>query len=785
MTRKKLLLSILAFNLAFGTLTLFPSSFSSLGSSVNTAHAAESQEKTESAYSQLLAKKSKIYIELNESELKLLENVRRNISKIRSKDIESVWNRIAQLKKQHGPGYEDVTEPRVRKLIQVLLTFVYSKDNKVIDQINQDPELKNLLNKLAKLTGIPNGLQGISMNDALAFFEEIEAQLRKKIKSMELEDFLELATDSKAAKETISNILYAVKVTSKNPIAGIIQKLDLNDEDITNIIERIDPGNKASLAIIFAYAKSKTVVSYTIQYQGRVEIPHLSVLGKSIPPAVLNWKKISGSDKIRVENGKIILDSSVNTATAVIAATDKLFGRELYRTAITLTYKAKPDPIIIPTPAQIQGIVGRTLLEFADLDIKLEHANGWYRRSLLKQAQSTLERSVSRIARFNLSSFVKVEGNRASLELDVPQVTEALKKITVDVKTLKDNYEKLDRKVNTPKIEYSFDFGEVNASRIDLSLPKPVLAEAKALGVTHLALRVNGITVSLPLKAFEGDAVLQLTKQSSIPGLVHPLRSEAYQLDWLHDGKTIGLKQPIEARFHVLNVSDPALLTLAEHSRGHTVLQGGTYDAEQKTLNITAYAGSTVGAAEYQNQYTDIAPVQSWAGHAIDVTSAKGIFEGKGKGLFKPYDKLTHAEFIKLLVKTLDHKLDKGVVPYQEASGKDWYAPYLQSAVQSGLIEEKAKASFLPNVAITRAELAAIAAQAIHLLDVKPIEGNPLDELRKYKDANQIPIHLRASAAIAIQYGLITGKTKDRFEPNATTTRAEAAVILYRILTLK
>ncbi|PKQ88811.1 S-layer homology domain-containing protein [Paenibacillus sp. BGI2013] len=152
-------------------------------------------------------------------------------------------------------------------------------------------------------------------------------------------------------------------------------------------------------------------------------------------------------------------------------------------------------------------------------------------------------------------------------------------------------------------------------------------------------------------------------------------------------------------------------------------------------------------------QFSDVKS-SHWAYSAVQKAISKGYIEGYTNGTFKPDVSVTRAEFAKMVVAAME-------LDVQEASGK-WYVPYVNSATKAGLY---ASADFSNNDAgwnkvMTRDEMARMAARAI-------------GEITKENDKW---IYLATKA------GLIQGVGKGQLAPKGLTTRAQAVVLIERIL---
>ncbi|MDO3409880.1 S-layer homology domain-containing protein [Saccharibacillus sp. CPCC 101409] len=170
-------------------------------------------------------------------------------------------------------------------------------------------------------------------------------------------------------------------------------------------------------------------------------------------------------------------------------------------------------------------------------------------------------------------------------------------------------------------------------------------------------------------------------------------------------------------------------------------------------LTVSGIGEASPSAYAAKSDFSDIKPAH-WAAGAIQKAVDKGYVNGYTNGTFKPDASVSRAEFVKMVVSALN--LDAPA-----ASGK-WYVPYVDAATQAGLY---AGADFSNNDAgwnkvMTRDEMARVAARAI---------GEKTGESDKWM-------------YLATKSGLIQGVGKAQLAPEGLTTRAQAVVIIERIL---
>ncbi|MEK3885573.1 S-layer homology domain-containing protein [Paenibacillus sp. PL2-23] len=117
-----------------------------------------------------------------------------------------------------------------------------------------------------------------------------------------------------------------------------------------------------------------------------------------------------------------------------------------------------------------------------------------------------------------------------------------------------------------------------------------------------------------------------------------------------------------------------------------------------------------------------------------------------------------------------------------------WAYDYIREAISLGFVKGYPNGSFKPNANVTRAQFAAMLAQALGLqAGTGASTGADADAgagILAFRDAASIPDWAKASIAAVLKAGLITGYENGEFRPNQPISRAEIVVILMRTLEL-
>ena len=192
-----------------------------------------------------------------------------------------------------------------------------------------------------------------------------------------------------------------------------------------------------------------------------------------------------------------------------------------------------------------------------------------------------------------------------------------------------------------------------------------------------------------------------------------------------------------------------------------------------------------------------------WAQKEVEAAGASGWVDGYPDGSFKPEKSITRAEFTKMLLDAIHLTPDSETVAWMKAHAKMkdiWgrptaYTPklydmsghwltsqgWLDAALYSGMVvpDDYNGKNFRPEKAIARYEIALMTDRALGLVypASQPVEG----EL-PFTDKEEILDWMKGYVNESVKAGVLKGYPDGSFQPNKTSTRAEAVVMIQRML---
>jgi hypothetical protein len=337
-------------------------------------------------------------------------------------------------------------------------------------------------------------------------------------------------------------------------------------------------------------------------------------------------------------------------------------------------------------------------------------------------------------------------------------------------------------------------------------LPADLLAEVFAAGRTAV-FAVGGTELEIPpgaldLEAFVGEDVtlkVNITKGEApaqafasyqVAGEVYHLEIEVYGADEERKGAIQSFAQPIEltipydpAKLDGVSEDLLGMYRFDEATGKWEIVPGSEVDKANQTVSAWRDSLSLYTAMAYTGRFLDMAG--HWAEADVQLMAARGVAGGMPDGTFAPDQQVTRAQFAALLIRSL------GIGEQAATGGKftdvaagAWYAGAVETAAVAGLVGGYPDGTFNSAANITRQELAAMVTRGLAYRD----QDTALDEatveriLARFGDAAEISDWARQVTAVATQENIIGGYPDGTFAPQANATRAEAIVMLKRML---
>lgn len=172
-----------------------------------------------------------------------------------------------------------------------------------------------------------------------------------------------------------------------------------------------------------------------------------------------------------------------------------------------------------------------------------------------------------------------------------------------------------------------------------------------------------------------------------------------------------------------------------------------------------------------------------WAQEQIEFLYARDIVNGYGDGSFGVNDSVTREQFVKMLLLALGVDVSEDHdISFSDAEPGEWYTSYVLTAASMGIVNGINDIEFGTGMPITRQDMAVMCMRAMDILDgISDDEEYSVDSL-PFADRNKVSDYAVSSVSRMAEAGYLQGDDEGNFAPLKSSTRAETAVVLYRIM---
>ena len=170
-----------------------------------------------------------------------------------------------------------------------------------------------------------------------------------------------------------------------------------------------------------------------------------------------------------------------------------------------------------------------------------------------------------------------------------------------------------------------------------------------------------------------------------------------------------------------------------------------------------------------------------WADIYISDLYEKGIVSGDGSGNFYPSKPVTRAEFVKMLVLSLNIYDSASESQFADCRGK-WYDSYVASAVNQGIVTGISDDIFNGDAIVTRQDMATMTYRAVMSrgIDLKQVNYN-IDIV----DEASIDGYAKTAVTSMWKAGILNGMGDGYFAPHSSCNRAMSAKVISHIMAIK
>lgn len=165
-----------------------------------------------------------------------------------------------------------------------------------------------------------------------------------------------------------------------------------------------------------------------------------------------------------------------------------------------------------------------------------------------------------------------------------------------------------------------------------------------------------------------------------------------------------------------------------------------------------------------------------WAREQVEELYRKSIVNLPSENMFEPGENITRGDFAGFLVRTLGLENEAGE-QFADVPADHLFAKEIAVGRAAGILNGVAENSYAPDAPITRQDMMTLIARGLSL------KGKA--DLTRFPDAGSVSDYAKEGVCAMISTGLISGNSDGTLNPVGNTTRAEAAVLMSRILDVR
>ncbi|MCR2807056.1 S-layer homology domain-containing protein [Paenibacillus soyae] len=348
--------------------------------------------------------------------------------------------------------------------------------------------------------------------------------------------------------------------------------------------------------------------------------------------------------------------------------------------------------------------------------------------------------------------------------------------------------------------QVTFDIPAVQgAEGYSLELPAGLLTEDHGRNVIEIRTALGMLSVSgdmlVNLADKLGETVTFVLADADRSGWSEELRSRIGDrpavdlhilsgndvVEWSNGQSPVTVSLPYEPSGKEIGDEERVVVWHIDENGMATAVPSGRFTEGKVVFRTTHFSAFAV--VHHPKSFQDLSGF-GWARQAIETLAAKGIASGVTDQSYRPGSPVKRADFLKLLVGTLGLEANPSaaVEPFADVPAGAYYAEAVSIARALGITNGAGGNRFLPDTTITREEAAVMIERALRAADISLPQGEASD-FEPYKDGASVSAFAEEAVRLLSRAGLVEG-ANGAFKPQGHLTRAETAVLLYRLYNL-
>lgn len=311
---------------------------------------------------------------------------------------------------------------------------------------------------------------------------------------------------------------------------------------------------------------------------------------------------------------------------------------------------------------------------------------------------------------------------------------------------------------------------EMKTDIASVTVPGNMLASSDAAGAQNVSL----IIADGDKSKLDADTQAQIGDR---PVVELTLKVDGEPISWSNDSAPVTVSVPYTPTAEELKDPEHITVWYIDGNGKVVAVPNGRYNPATGQVTFTTTHFSQYAVVYIHKHFYDLDGV-AWAKKPIEVMASKGIISGTGKDTYSPAANITRADYLVLLVKTLGltAKFDDN---FDDVERGTYYYDAVGIAKKLGITKGSENNRFNPKENISRQDMMVLTARALEKYKgLKAADNSSV--LDRFSDKEYIAEYAVNSLITLVNEGLIEG-SGNKLNPQAYTSRAEAAVFLYKI----
>ncbi|WP_160495740.1 glycosyl hydrolase family 28-related protein [Paenibacillus dendrobii] len=318
---------------------------------------------------------------------------------------------------------------------------------------------------------------------------------------------------------------------------------------------------------------------------------------------------------------------------------------------------------------------------------------------------------------------------------------------------------------------------EIRTEWGNLWIPGDLLAASKEQLGESIVLKV----IKANLAASGKDALTLFGKRPAISLQLGTAKGAAVQ--WMNAESPIMVMLPYQPSSAEMKNPEKLVVRLAGEQGTYSPVPSGKYVQTSGQIVFKAWQSGVYAVGYDERTFQDIGNL-AWARQSIEALAVKGIVHGVSESAYQPQAQIRRGDFALLLVQAFEFNRNRAQSTGQFADVPQdaYYGQAVGMARELGIVQGEGNL-FLPDAPIKREDAAAMIYRAMNAAGIQPAAANGAASADGFADADAIEVYAREAVQALADAKLLQGDG-GKFNPKDPITRAETAVLIYRLYTL-